>query len=203
MSYHPGAYSGGIRNLDDIKARCLVDEITGCWEWGMSYSDKGTPRCHVVPGVLGEKRCTTSAYRAAFLMTGKRARTHDVIFRTCRNPKCCNPEHLLALTQKAMGAKISAMGYLRGDPKRAVINNRNMAASRTPVEVVRKAEAMFAEGMLIKDIAIELGIHKQTAALICRGKHVNSSGRQQVIAGASVFGWVGQIAVNDDEARAA
>ena len=169
----------------------------------MAYSDKGTPRAHIAVGVIGPRRLITSAYRAAFILSAKRIKKGQLVWRhVCLNSRCCNPAHCKASTQKEMGAEIAARGVFKGNPIRALVNARNIR-NRTSVEVVRRGEAMFAEGATTKDVAAAIGVHKGTARLIRRGVHANSSARLKVVNGASVFGWRGFDAVNDDEARAA
>jgi hypothetical protein len=208
MSYHPGSHCGGIRTLADIKARCIVDEETGCWEWGLSYSHSKTrkvspiPRCHILKS--DGKRTLTTTCKAAWLISGRKLRSDYVVYRAvCWNTKCCNPDHLRAGTMKQMGAAISKAGVLRGNPHRVMANTRNNNSQATPREVVERAESLFAAGWKLADVAREIGVHKDTARLIRRGTHRNSTGRQAGMSLSSVFGWRGQIAVNDDEARAA
>ena len=41
---------GGIRSVDDIKDRCRVDDVTGCWIWAGALVHGKAPRVWV-PGL--------------------------------------------------------------------------------------------------------------------------------------------------------
>jgi hypothetical protein len=104
---------------------------------------------------------------------------------------------------KQMGAAIAKAGVLRGNPHRVMANTKNNGSQATPREVVERAESLFAAGWKLVDVAAAIGVHKDTARLIRRGTHRNSTGRQPVVRLSSVFGWRGTVQVADDEAKAA
>ena len=72
---------------------------------------------------------------------------------------------------------------------RAAVNARNRSSMLTPVDVVRRAEEMFEAGEMQKTVRAALGILASTAALIRKGQHPHSAGRQALVARASVFSW--------------
>lgn len=198
----------GIRTVEDIKARCVVDDETGCWEWGLSYSHSKTrkvspiARCHILKP--DGTRALTTAWKAGWLLSGRKLGKKQVVYRSvCWNTRCCNPAHCKAGTMKQMGAAIAKSGVLRGQPHRVTANTKNNECQATPREVVMRAEALFAAGRKLAEVAEAIGVHKDTARLIRNGTHRNSTARQPVVSMSSVFGWRGTIAVNDDEARAA
>jgi hypothetical protein len=77
----------GIRTIDDLKARCWVDEDTGCWHWrgacGRGNLWLPEPR----------RRSTTLGVAACWLRTGKLPAKGEVWHVICPTPNCANPEH--------------------------------------------------------------------------------------------------------------
>ena len=183
----------GVRTLQDLQDRCRVDPETGCWIWSMAISDNGkigssrTPRVSMPTGVISEKRTTSTAPRASWLLSGKKLGDKQVVWRTCLNDECCAPSHLKAGTKAEEGAWMTLSGHRRGKPERAAVNLRNVLKMATPPEVVRQVEALFDAGALQKDVQAATGLRAETLRSIRLGCHVNSSKRQQVVAQASVF----------------
>lgn len=78
---------------EDIKALCVINPETGCWEW--------------------HRACDTTGYGRMF-HNGRVRPTHRVVYEMihgvvdpkwhidhlCRNRFCCNPEHLEAVTHR-------------------------------------------------------------------------------------------------------
>lgn len=186
----------GIRTLDDIKGRCVIDDETGCWLWRGAFSRSTThhvgPTTRVwlpvdLPRVVGAGRVTTAG-KAAWVLAGNPLRDGDVVWRhVCHRVDCINPAHSKAGTRQAMHKEIAASDRLKGDPRRAAVNAINRASRLTPPDVVRQAEAMFGAKMLQKDVCAKLGIQQMTARLIRTGQHPHSTNRQRVVRGASVF----------------
>ena len=199
----------GIRTLAGIKGRCVIEAETGCWLWRGAFSCKasgrGQPTSRVwIPGWQAKSGTTTTAPRAAWLLAGNDLPPNGVVWRhVCRNSECINPKHGKGGTRAQMFEAFVADGRMRGDPKRAAVNAQNRRSQLVSVERVREAEAMFAAGALQKDVCAALSLGNAAAAKIRKGQHPNSSGARATIPAASVFGWRGQIAVNDDEAKAA
>jgi hypothetical protein len=197
MSFHPGAYCGGVRTLEDLRIRCVIDAETGCWLWRGAYSQDrsrhGQPTTRVwLPVVPPGGARTSTAPRAAWLMAGKPLPPKGVVWRhLCRNPECINPQHGKGGTRQEMYAAFVADGRMRGDPRRAAVNAINRQSQLVPPEKVRKAEEMFAAGALQKDVRAALGLSPTSAARIRKGLHPNSSSKQHVVANASVFAWRG------------
>ncbi len=67
-----GVCEVSIRTLEDLRGRCVIDDITGCWNWGGTYHGK-LPTARVCAGVGGlqEKSRNMSAMRAAWILAGK------------------------------------------------------------------------------------------------------------------------------------
>lgn len=108
----------GIRKLNDIKLRCHC-EPGGCWEWRLTASTFGRKKPEPRVWFALEGKSTTLS-RAVWKLAGNPPVAR--VWRTCINPLCGNPAHLMGGTQAEWGAWVAAQGYLRGDPIRAAIN---------------------------------------------------------------------------------
>ncbi len=110
-----GTYTNGIRTLDDLRARCHVDEDTECWSWRLCTSH-GAPHVRVVfPD--GSARVIRGRRAAAVLAERSIPKGHQVYAKVCcRNPLCVNPEHCNVGTKRQAGAALAASGVLKGRP---------------------------------------------------------------------------------------
>lgn len=182
----------GVRNIHDLRARCVIDVETGCWLWrgAMSRGERGQPTTRVwIPGADGGGSIATGQ-RAAWILAGKPLEDGYVVWRQhCTRSDCISPYHGAAGTRQQMHAAIAASGRLKGDPHRAVINAKNRASTLLPAEIVQRGERMFAAGALQKEVREALGISHNSAKLIRMHAHPHSTGKVRVITGASVFAW--------------
>lgn len=181
----------GVRTLEDLRSRCVIDAETGCWLWrgAMSRGKSGQPTSRVwIPGDGGGRIMT--GQRAAWILAGKPLADGHVVWRhRCTNGQCINPYHGAAGSRPQMHAAIAASGRLRGDPRRAVVNAQNRERMLLSPETVLRGERMFAAGALQKEVAAALGICHSSAKKIRLRTHPHSAGRERVISGASVFAW--------------
>lgn len=180
------------RTLQDLKDRCRIDGETGCWLWSMATMVSGSSVVPVVhlPRQGGDrsKYTTTPAAREAWKLAGKSLPSGHVVWRhVCSGGLCINPDHCRAGTRSQMLAGVASTGRNRSKPERAAVNTRSRMLMVKPVEVVRQAEAMFAAGVLQKDVRTALSLSQKTAASIRLGQHPHSAGRQNLVRGASVF----------------
>lgn len=83
-------------SLDDLKARCEVDE-NGCWNWHRARDKDGY-------GFYGTRIKGKSYSWRAHRLTYERAKgpipLGFQIDHLCRNHACCNPDHLEAVTPR-------------------------------------------------------------------------------------------------------
>ena len=185
----------GVYNLEDIRERCRIDAITGCWSWAMAVSDGSrsvsrTPRVSLPKGVISATHRTVSVPRVAWLMAGHTLREGLVVWRTCCNDLCCNPAHLKAGTKRQEGAWMAANGHRKGDPRRVAVALRNVAGQAVPMETVRAIEERLRSGELQRAVAEAVGIHEATVSKIARGLHYHQRNRG-LVRGASVFALAG------------
>lgn len=186
-------HRGGVRTLQDLLLRCIVDDETGCWHWRQAVSTwrgGSVPMVHVPAGIVQgiDEQATIPAARAAWLLSGRRLRPGHIVWRhVCGSGTCINPAHCRSGTRSVALKAVAATGRNRGRPERAAQNALARLRMAKPAEIVLQAEAMFAAGKLQKDVRAELGLSQRTAAAIRQGLHPNSSGRQHLVRGASVF----------------
>ena len=105
MSHPHGTYLGGIRNLDDLRLRCVVDEDTGCWHWRLSKCD-GVPKVHVTHPALPRPGHIMRGRRAALLLArGRDLPAGHVAYArlTCQSADCVNPSHCQSGDRHAHG----------------------------------------------------------------------------------------------------
>lgn len=185
----------GVQDIAGIKDRCRVDEDSGCWNWAWGVSGRASypvPMVDIGAGIIGCERITKMpAYRAAWQLSGHDIPSGRVVYRSCCNPLCCNPEHLKCGKRSAMYAHYAATNRNKGQPHRKVANARNRKKMMVQPERVREVEALIARGLLQKDIAERVGICVETVRRIRLGLHPNcsSGSAKQLVRGASVFSW--------------
>lgn len=93
----------GVHRLADLRARCDVDPVLGCWHWqghlGTPGSRTGSsyrfPQVGIARLVLcNPKRITMNARRAAWLLAGNEAPEGHPVYRCCAGGELCiNPKH--------------------------------------------------------------------------------------------------------------
>lgn len=81
----------GIQSFDDIRDRCVVDDITGHWHWkgAFTVNKKGSYPTTWIPAL----QRTGSISRAIQAIRGKPLESGQIWFRTCSAPDCANPKH--------------------------------------------------------------------------------------------------------------
>jgi hypothetical protein len=88
-----GKHLGGIRTLDDLKARTA--EVGDCWEWQCGYQNHGkTPAVVYIDKRMSGRRLALMLAKPGQKLDGK------VVIAKCGNHKCVNPDHMLALTKE-------------------------------------------------------------------------------------------------------
>lgn len=109
MSHSEGAYLGGIRTVEDLRQRCRVDDITGCWHWSMCMT-QGSPRVHF--GLNGKQLVMRGRRAALTIAAGKLLHaSHKAWARDfCHAADCVNPEHARSGTRQQHGAYMVRTG---------------------------------------------------------------------------------------------
>lgn len=179
-----GLRHGGVRTIDDLKNRCVVNEDTGCWEFQGARSAGKNGGIHVVPAVwLPEFGQVVTGMKAAAILTGKVA--HDapkttLVWRSCRCRTCLNPEHLKTGTRKQWGADMVARGAMSG-PWRKAANIKGAKARRKLTD--EEAREILHSTDTCEQAGAKYGVSKSTVSRIRRGERYT----ERLITGASVF----------------
>lgn len=99
-----------IRTLDDLKARCEVDEQTGCWVWTGSRDANGHPKPYIINPSNGQGAQMSGA-RALLLLTGQPVVDGHAYVRvaTCTNEACVSPEHRTRLESRGEAMRLQAL----------------------------------------------------------------------------------------------
>lgn len=110
-----GAYLGGIRTVEDLRCRCRVDEVTGCWHWSLAIVG-GAPSVHWVDadGVRRKAR----GRRASLLIAGRKIAKGHVAFArpVCTSYDCVNPDHSKSGDRDEEGKAIASSGIWKNSP---------------------------------------------------------------------------------------
>lgn len=78
--------------LNQILRGCVVNDVSGCWEWKGASSKKGYGRVKLSRKLYSPHRVVAWAMGIAPAMGDPSRKT--CVMHSCDNPKCCNPEHL-------------------------------------------------------------------------------------------------------------
>lgn len=142
-----GYDGGGVRTIEDLKNRCSVDELTGCWIWRLSVS-LGAPHVTVC---LGDKKHSMRGRRAALVLVGQKIPPgHQAVARSfCTHAMCVHPDHTRsASTKEAWKLKV-ASGSLKNLPSKvAAARAQGVKLRKLTDEMVsdiRHSEASVAE----------------------------------------------------------
>jgi len=181
----------GCRTFEDIRLRCRVDEVSGCWLWSLCFEDNKTPKVGIPAGVLGERKATMSAAKASWLLSGRKLAEGHVVWRSvCGDSRCVNPAHCTALPRAEMRRKCGESNREKGDFKRIAASVANAVQKAIKPDVVQAIEARIKRGEKQRDIAAAESVSLCTVHRISSGRHVFSAGRvQPLLRAASVFTW--------------
>lgn len=117
--------------LQDIQARCTYcEECDTRWAWAATMSRGVSP-------VMKYKQKTILPRRALWEMkTGKPVPAGICIVTTCRNPKCCNPELLAAVSKAYVIKRTAATGAFSTLAFRAKVARGKRKTSKLSDEAV-------------------------------------------------------------------
>ena len=174
-----GQWLGGIRNLQDMKNRCRINDETDCWHWMGAKTGGKYPK--VSMKVNGVERAFTGV-KTVFLLMGKEVPEGMTVYHhKCNTLDCLNPAHLRVGTHKEKWAHIKEMGYLRGDPARAATNK---AIAMKRCKVAEHLDLILNSDKTSTQLGEELGLHASTI----RAARRRGTGAPQV-ANSSIFNW--------------
>jgi hypothetical protein len=152
MPHEIGTYLGGIRCLEDLRQRCVMDG--DCW------------RCK--PRVVWIfQRGGMTAKRAAWMLSGGRVRPGWATTEVCGTARCVNPPHLVHRPRAVVVRTQAAQGRARTDRKALANKLAGAKRSRISPEVWRWAMESPQSAMLVAhalDISVSHVSAKRAAA---------------------------------------
>jgi hypothetical protein len=141
MSHPKGTDLGGVRSVDRLRERCVIDDETGCWHWKFGTSH-GRPQLIISHPAVGEHIRMSGARAAWVLSNGRTVPEGQIVRLRCRSLDCCNPEHTKATTRTEWGKHIAKVGANKCDPlRRAQITRDAQARSKLNREIVSEIRA--------------------------------------------------------------
>lgn len=159
----------GVRTLDDLRARCVVDADSGCWVYQGARAASGGGNVWIdgTAASLGAAVCR--------LVRGRPPQPGEVWHSVCGDKRCCNPRHRRAGTKRTM--------MLAAGVKRTPDHLARMAARKTKLTPEQVAWIRSAVDLPLPEVAAATGISVGHACSVRSGRRV--PGRH----GASVFTW--------------
>lgn len=186
MSHAPGTNLGGIRTLDDLKARCVVDDDTGCWHIRQA---NGRPFTRTAggkaPSITTPESGSVIARRAAWILARDYVPPKGyVIASKCRCFDCIAPAHSTCVTRKRLGHMVAQDGRASTPAKTAncMRISRNRSGTKLTLEL---AGWVRNSSQTQQEMAHALGVSQTSVWHIVTGRNY----RPQGMPGASVFGW--------------
>lgn len=165
--------------IDNIKNRCHIDSITGCWLWrgAVSVSNGGTtkqPRVHSVDysrDHTGNTKTVQTGNRAAWhAHTGKPIPAGHRVFKShgCTTALCVNPSHLQCGSNTDWGNTVASKGIWKGSNAR-IQANRATGRRRSCIDVATASEIRCSKESG-QAIAARLGIGASVVSKARRGE---------------------------------
>lgn len=164
----------GIRTIEDLRDRCWVDDITGCWHWKGAVTQDG----HPVMWLPQLDKTTTAGVAICILKTGSPPKK-GVFWRCiCDTHGCANPDHRRPGSRSAqmLGAKITRSPLTRARMSKANCGPRHKLTDEQQEELRASTESL-------RVLAARYGIAQSTASRIKRDVGQQRTGAP----GSSVF----------------
>ncbi len=180
-----GIYCGGIKTLDDVMARCFINEVTGCWEWRMAMSG-GRPGSNLPIAWFAAKRKTLSVLRLVWDFThAVPIGAKRMVWRKCDCDSCVNPEHLKAGTRKEWGVWMAKQDRLGKNVSTTERREIRIAAGTTVLDM-EKAEFIRNSPLSGRELSRQHGWSPQVISRVRTGKTWQAP---KPVASSSIFNW--------------
>lgn len=182
MPHAHGTYLGGIRSIEDLRARCKIDDICGCWLWQLSAIDGNSPKVHVR---TPEGNRIMRGRRAAVYLSGRRICAGQVAYPAdeCRNEMCVNPDHACVGSKALAGAALRRTGRMRNIPSKIAAARKAWDQRGRKITPEMAAEIRSSTEST-HELAKRMGL-SQFTIWSCRVGQTHKG----VVAGASAFTW--------------
>lgn len=154
--------------LDDIKARCFIDD-QGCWLWRGAMTDGKWPRIHGPDHTKpGSPMGTQTGRRAVWhLKTGQPIPKGWRVYGTCQCDACVNPEHMKCGTTAEMGRFTVKLGRFKNSTAR-IVANRKTGQKRSRLNLAQLREIQQSSEFN-RVLAEKWGVSHQTISRARRG----------------------------------
>jgi len=157
------------RLIEQVRAICVVDEVSGCWIWPRWSNERGYGRLQVDGKVWYVHRAVLRAKTGIVRSHGR---------HSCDNPPCTNPDHLSWGTQGDNMADAVDRGrvrhgdahYSRANPSLVLRGSDNGSAKLTAIQV-EAIRARYAAGAISQRLlGEEYGVCQRQISRIVRGE---------------------------------
>lgn len=184
MSFPKGTRLGGIRTVEDLKLRSVVDEDTGCWHWSMAMF-AGAPRVHAWLPDTGREVTMRGRRAALYLEQGHDIPAKHIAYarHCCKSDDCVNPAHSRSGTKAQWGKWLTKTGKTKNLPSKCVAARKGWdkrGRKLTPEDV---ADIRSSKDSIVKT-ARRLGVSTGAVSSV-----LQQLSHRPLMAGASVFTW--------------
>lgn len=124
-----------------------------CWEW------MGT-KMHEGYGTIGFNKKNLRAHRVSWMIANNKSPVQSILHK-CNNRSCVNPSHLEDGTHTQNMLDMRKAGTVKGE------KNPFSKLTEATVREIRKERE---RGLLHREIAAKIGVHKSTVTLVLSGK---------------------------------
>lgn len=158
MPHTKGTHLHGVRTLEDLRQRSVIDE-DGCWHFRRAGGQPlRTDRPHVV--WFHPARMAVSLTRLAWeLAHGYRAPENLKVVRTCDSFDCCNPAHLMPKTHARHGYDLARSGALKTPSKQRAARETGEKNRKVTPEAIAE---MARSSATAAELAARYGVHVAT-----------------------------------------
>lgn len=115
-----------MRTLEEVRGRCVIDDITGCWRWdGGTFN--GIARIHAPDWTNADGAMRPQAGRRAvwhICNPGKAIPKGYMVYSTCTGDLCLNPGHADIGSRKKHGEMTRTTDRWKNQPKRMIANRK-------------------------------------------------------------------------------
>lgn len=146
-----GNKGSGIHSIEDLKARCWVDDVTDCWHWRGSKKANGTPSMWLP--FIG--RSSTMSQALCIFTKGRPLKPGEHFRYTCKTGYCGNPEH----------SKACDLSTLRLSKK----------TKRSPVYIAKMMETLRKRSSITDEQVCEIRNSSEAASIVAEKMGISQS----------------------------